>query len=1335
MPDLRSDAGLEEARLDEAIVAEQVSLLVHNRVDLPINLVIAGFVFAVLRKLYPTWLALLWISLFSIVIVLRLLSRRHYRLTAPGPEMARTWGRAFTANAFVTSLLWGMTGSAVLLTSDPASHVFIILALSGMMAGGVMTNSAYMPTIVAFTVPTLLPIIAILLVSIDKSQRLMGMMMVLFATITLVTGWQINRSIIENFRLRIIQDVLLGKLRASEAGMADVQKIALVGAIEFDPANDRVTLAAQTCDIIGVDPGSFKATFGDVMARVHEDDRAAVRRIAADCRLTGAGRDFDCRVVMDDGAIKIVHTSIRSVIGSDNRPVRFVATLQDITERERIEADRTSLAAIVESSKDAIVSETSAGIIATWNHGAERLFGYPASEAIGHSIRMIIPEDRRDEIDLHLNSIRLGQAIEPFDTERLRKDGTRIPVSVAVSLDPATLGRSAGASFIARDNTERQVASDALAYRDRMLHAVTIAAGLLVKAKSINAGITDALHLVGESLGADRMIVTQVMSDQVRSASSLSGVWQAQDIDIPINASTFADVDTNDAAISAWIAPLLARKPVITHVASSRGVVHAMLERMHVQSTMIVPIFVGEKLSAWISADSCRRARDWTAGETNILEIFGEIVGSLMIHADTRTTLERSEGLFRAITTAAQDAIIMVDAGARISLWNPAAERILGYSSAEAEGQQIHSFLAPASFRKSADFGMDTFLTTGQGAAVGKTTELAALRKDGAEISVELSLAGTRLEDGWGAIGILRDTSQRKEADDKLQFANILLKTQMEASLDGILIVDASLKIISFNARFADMWNIPLDDLTNADDAVVLEKVASAVKDQANFIARVQYLYDSPEENSHDEYETTDERSIERYTIPLTTKGGKYLGRAWFFRDVTDKKRAAANALRMARYDVLTGLANRAVFIEALQHAIATAKRSEISFAVIYLDLDHFKDVNDTLGHPVGDELLVKVADLLRSNARETDTIARFGGDEFAVVVADIKGPADAASFAEKLLAAFVVPIMLHGSEIHTGASIGIATYGADAPDAEALLSHADVALYRAKSEGRGSYRFFTAAMDIEVQLRVKLGAELRSAVDSGQLFLMYQPQIAIDSGRITGIEALVRWRHPQRGVLLPDTFIPIAEQIGMITKLGHWVVWEACRQGKQWIDAGVPPVRIAVNVSALQFRAPVALEKDIVSVLAETGFPAHLLELELTESVLMEASREHSDVLTRLQASGITTAIDDFGTGYSSLDYLRQFPSNRIKIAQIFVRNLETKPSNAAIIRATIGLARALDIGLIAEGVETPEQARLLKSWGCDEVQGFLFAPPLTVENAEEVLRSGKIVRHDLHV
>jgi EAL domain-containing protein (putative c-di-GMP-specific phosphodiesterase class I) len=324
------------------------------------------------------------------------------------------------------------------------------------------------------------------------------------------------------------------------------------------------------------------------------------------------------------------------------------------------------------------------------------------------------------------------------------------------------------------------------------------------------------------------------------------------------------------------------------------------------------------------------------------------------------------------------------------------------------------------------------------------------------------------------------------------------------------------------------------------------------------------------------------------------------------------------------------------------------------------------------------------------------------------------------------------LPISIAGNDIRVSASIGIAIYGADSPSPESLLTHADVALYRAKSEGRGTYRFFTEAMDIEVHARFTLVAELRSAIASGQLFLLYQPQVDGTTGAIIGVEALVRWQHPRRGVLAPMEFIPVAEKSGLIIPLGQWVLHDACRQMKEWLDGGIAPPLVAVNVSAVQFKTPLELEGQINSVLEKSRVPPESLELELTETVLMEVSRQHNDALLRLRQKGMRIAIDDFGTGYSSLDYLRRFPVDRIKIAQLFVSDLGTGSGSNVIVRASIALAQELKLEAIMEGVETAEQLRLISSWGCRQVQGYYFSRPVNATDMTALLQAGKIVPAD---
>jgi diguanylate cyclase (GGDEF)-like protein/PAS domain S-box-containing protein len=457
------------------------------------------------------------------------------------------------------------------------------------------------------------------------------------------------------------------------------------------------------------------------------------------------------------------------------------------------------------------------------------------------------------------------------------------------------------------------------------------------------------------------------------------------------------------------------------------------------------------------------------------------------------------------------------------------------------------------------------------------------------------------------------------------------------------------------------------------------------------------------------------------------TIGGQWRA-VGILRDVTVRRRTEQRVSWLARHDVLTGLPNRTVFLDEIRQSIDRSRRSNKQFAVYYLDLDHFKDVNDTLGHPAGDLLLQAVAERLKKSIRNTDRIARFGGDEFAILANELTEPTDAGIVAGKILDAMSAPFFINNDEVHTGTSIGIAAASDRNEAAEALLAHADVALYHAKQEGRGIFRFFTDAMDREVRHRYTLLSELREAIDRHQLFLVYQPQVDMETRDILGLEALVRWRHPCRGIVSPGQFIPAAENSGLIISLGQWVLLELCRQARRWLDAGIDLPVIAVNVSPTQFKSPSDLASEIGAMLHASGLAPSMLEIELTETALMQASRHNAAVLQNLRNQGIRVAIDDFGTGYSCLDYLRRFPASRIKIAQTFVADIAHDAGSAAITRAAIGLGRELGLGVIAEGVETAEQVALLRSWGCKEAQGYHFVAPIASEQVATLLRQRKL-------
>jgi diguanylate cyclase (GGDEF)-like protein len=571
-----------------------------------------------------------------------------------------------------------------------------------------------------------------------------------------------------------------------------------------------------------------------------------------------------------------------------------------------------------------------------------------------------------------------------------------------------------------------------------------------------------------------------------------------------------------------------------------------------------------------------------------------------------------------------------------------------------------------------------------------------------------------------------QDVTGHGIAADKLERANILRDVIIGASPSGIVMVDTGGQVTAFNQTFAKMWNLSSDALERTDSASALAEAWAILNDVNGAQGQPGGVGDEP---VWDEVETADGRWIARYTAPLRAPDQSYLGRAWFLRDVTEHKHALAEALRMARFDPLTGLANRAALMEALDSAVARARRHGESFALFYIDLDDFKDVNDTLGHLVGDQLLLAAAQRLRAHSPSVHAIARLGADEFAVLVSDPEGHAQAAAFAEELIRVIGAPYQVAEHSIHTNACVGIELFGAECGDAPTLLSHADMALCQAKSGGDGSYRFFSDSMQTDVRTRVTLAAELRDAIKTGQLFLVYQPAVALTTGVIVGMEALVRWRHPRHGVLGPDLFIPVAERMGLIRGLGRWVLHEAARQLRIWDDQGLPKIRMGVNVSALQFKAQEVLQTDIEAALEAARLPPWRLELELTESALIAAS-EAGDILGRLQHAGVRIALDDFGTGYSSLDYLRRLPAHRIKIAQTFVRHVDSSPGDAAIVKATIGLARDLGMSVIAEGVETAAQLQRLLDWGCGEAQGYYFDKALTAEEAAERLARGGYAR-----
>jgi diguanylate cyclase (GGDEF)-like protein len=564
------------------------------------------------------------------------------------------------------------------------------------------------------------------------------------------------------------------------------------------------------------------------------------------------------------------------------------------------------------------------------------------------------------------------------------------------------------------------------------------------------------------------------------------------------------------------------------------------------------------------------------------------------------------------------------------------------------------------------------------------------------------------------------EIAQRQEVEENLVSKTAFLEAQSNSTIDGVLVVDGNNRKLLQNQRFIDIFQIPSEIVEN--DGAALAFVLDQIAQPDQFTERVKYFCEHPEESGRDEILLKTGIVLERYSAPVVAADGNYYGRIWNFRDITDRKRAEERIHFLAYYDALTALPNRSLLQDRLGKALAIARRRREKVALLFLDLDHFKVINDSLGHSVGDLLLQQVGERLAKCTRDQDTVARVGGDEFLIVLTGVKEVADAGGSAERIMNAMHGEFVVQGHTLSISCSIGIGIFPEHGADPESLIKNADAAMYGAKDNGRSRFQFFTEGMNAQAVERLSLENSLRSGLEKGEFFLVYQPQIAISTGKIIGAEALLRWRHPELGLVSPDKFIRVAEKSGLIIPIGEWVLRTACSQARQWQADGLQPLTVAVNVSAVQFRQE-SFRELIRGVLHETGLAPQYLELELTESLLLSNKDVTFSVLHELEEMGVKLAIDDFGTGYSSLSYLKTFPVTKLKIDRSFIRELTVNPDDAAITIAIISMAKSLNLKVIAEGVETEAQMSFLRENHCDEIQGYYFSKPVSADELAKKL------------
>jgi diguanylate cyclase (GGDEF)-like protein/PAS domain S-box-containing protein len=595
-----------------------------------------------------------------------------------------------------------------------------------------------------------------------------------------------------------------------------------------------------------------------------------------------------------------------------------------------------------------------------------------------------------------------------------------------------------------------------------------------------------------------------------------------------------------------------------------------------------------------------------------------------------------------------------------------------------------------------------------------------------ARVRTHLSLRAAQVRLEQQAARLAAEVAARKLAETFLQDSELRHRRLFESAADGILVIDCETAMVSdLNASLADMLGVPAESLKGrpVNELEAFRALGGAEAMLKALAQDGQMQWDEWRWKRDDGSEVCAEVAGTVYRVK-----DRELAQCTF-RDTRARHEAEARIRYLALHDGLTGLPNRTLLMDRVGQAIGQARRDKKQVGLLLLDLDHFKHINDSLGHFVGDGLLEEVARRLRSVLRETDTAARLGGDEFVVAATGLESAADAETLARRITEALAPSCVIDGHELHIGASIGISLFPADGDSGAALLRAADTAMYQAKKNGRSGYRLFTPDMSVAAERWHRLSNDLRGACERGELVIEYQPQLSADSATISAFEALVRWRHPVEGVISPELFIPLLEEQGGIIDVGRWVLRTACAQNAAWQAQGLPKVRVAVNLSAKQFY-----DGDILNAVSEalelSGLAPEWLELELTESVTLDGDETTLRIMHELKALGVHLALDDFGTGWSSLSYLRQFPLDRLKIDRSFVRDLVSDASTGAIVDCILDLARSLNLNCVAEGVETREQLARLRIGQCPEVQGFLFSAAIPASQVPGLLADGRAVR-----
>ncbi len=944
--------------------------------------------------------------------------------------------------------------------------------------------------------------------------------------------------------------------------------------------------------------------------------------------------------------------------------------------------------------------------VAGWGYDAEELI-----EARAPYSELIHPEDLKRICEESDEQRRLGMTTNRHEYRLRAADGRWLWVDDHTWVEHGPNGNELVLNGMVVDVTERKEAALALEL------AASVVPRLLQGRHNPGATIDEVLQQLGQGTGADRVYLFENdESPDGEIYTSQRAEWCRAGVQPEIDNPELQNLPLQ-ATLPRWSEALVNDRIISGAVAHFPASERALLDPQSIQSLLVVPIMLSGRLWGFLGFDSVLSCRFWGSTEERVLRIAAYALGAFMEEVRAVEKVEFSEQRLRMTLEAARAGAWQWDRTTGRAIWSREHFLMFDYQPSESpvSNDEWRSRIHPddledveASVQRAIDYGVAMDIEyrvclplKGERWMQSRGN---ALRDEHGEIS--------------GMVGIVLDVTERRRSEDRLRLSAAVI----DATRDGVMVTDLGPSIRSVNRAFCEITGYTEDEVIGQQPRMLdsgrhgpglQERIVEQLQDIGHWQGEL-WIRDKSG-GVHPEWTTVN---------AVRDEDGRPQHYVALFTDVSRLKQTEERLQRLAHYDPLTDLPNRLLAQSRLDHLLKRADPEHDRLAVLFIDLDGFKTVNDSLGHALGDRLLVAIAKRFDAQLGEQHTLARLGGDEFLLVIESIDSPAEAALVAQNLLQVFDEPFELPGGhEVYASASVGVALFPSDGCESGELIRNSDAAMYQAKANGRSTYQFYTTELTRSANERLALHGQLRRALVNGEFALHYQPLMRVSDGAVVGVEALVRWFPPGEAMVLPGRFIPVTEETGLILPLGDWVLRTACRQMKQWQESGLTGLRLAVNLSARQLQQP-GVVWQLQDVLEETGLDAATLELELTESSLMEGGEQAVDTLVALRALGVTLAIDDFGTGYSSLAYLRRFPVHTLKIDRSFVEDLSVTSSEAEIAAAIIALSRSLRLDVLAEGVERIEQLEFLQQHGCTYYQGFLVSRPQPADEMEQWLR-----------